>query len=145
MHVQRLLVALDGSEAAAHAVDLTADLADALRAEVALVHVVDPKLAVRPEGGVPAATLLFELQRDGRQLLSTAVARLHTSPPPWQFLGEGKPADEIIKAAREWDAQLIVVGTHGRSGLQRVLMGSTAEAVVRHAPCPVLVARVGSK
>ena len=145
MHFRRLLVALDGSEAAAHAVDLTADLAAALGSEVALVHVVDPKLAVRPEGGVPAATLLFEFRRDGQQLLSAAAARLRTSPPPWEFLREGKPADEIIKAARERDAQLIVIGTHGRSGLQRVLMGSTAEGVVRHAPCPVLVARVGSK
>jgi nucleotide-binding universal stress UspA family protein len=51
-------------------------------------------------------TLEIELRRDGRQLLSAAVARLRTSPT-WEFLREGKPADEIIKAAQEWDAQLI--------------------------------------
>ena len=60
-------------------VDLTADLAGALCAEVALVHVIDPKLAVRPGTGVPAATLLFELRCDGRQLLSAAAACANTA------------------------------------------------------------------
>jgi nucleotide-binding universal stress UspA family protein len=56
---------------------------------------------------------------------------------------EGKPADEVIAAAREWTAELIVLGTHGRSGVARAVLGSTAEAVVRHAPCPVVVVRGG--
>jgi nucleotide-binding universal stress UspA family protein len=144
MGFQRILVAMDGSEAAARAVDLTAELATALGAQVAIVHVIDPKLAIVPDSGVPADRLLFELRHDGRQLLSTAAARLHTAPPPWEFLREGKPAHEILAAAREWDAQLIVIGTHGRTGLNRALWGSTAEGVVRHAACPVLVARAGS-
>lgn len=54
---------------------------------------------------------------------------------------EGKPPDEIVIAAQEWSADLIVIGTHGRRGQQRLLVGSTAAAVIRRAWCPVLAAR----
>jgi universal stress protein family protein len=60
-------------------------------------------------------------------------------PPPWQFLREGKAADQILAAAREWEADVIVIGTHGRTGVSRIVLGSTAESVVRHGSCPVLV------
>ena len=53
----------------------------------------------------------------------------------------GRPATEIVEAARELAADLIVIATHGRTGLQHVLLGSVAENVVRHAPCPVLTVR----
>jgi len=144
MGFRRILVAVDGSEVAARAVLVTADLARALGAEIAIVHVIDPKLAVVPDSGVAADRLVFDLHREGQQLLDTAAARLHVTPPPWEFLREGNPAREIISAAREWDAQLIVIGTHGRSGLNRALWGNTAEGVSRHAPCPVLVVPGGT-
>jgi nucleotide-binding universal stress UspA family protein len=53
----------------------------------------------------------------------------------------GDPGREIVRAAQEWHADLIVLGTHGRNALGRLMMGSTAEAVFRHAPCPVLLVR----
>ena len=53
----------------------------------------------------------------------------------------GDPASEIVRVAKEEHPELIVLGTHGRTGLSRILMGSVAEAVVRHAPCPVLIYR----
>jgi nucleotide-binding universal stress UspA family protein len=56
-------------------------------------------------------------------------------------VADGVPFDEIAKAATEWEADLIVIATHGYTGLKHVLLGSTAERVVRHAPCPVLVVR----
>jgi nucleotide-binding universal stress UspA family protein len=49
--------------------------------------------------------------------------------------------DGILSAAREWSADVIVIGTHGRGGVVRLVMGSTADAVVRHAPCPVMIVR----
>jgi len=61
-----------------------------------------------------------------------------------EFLPVGHAASEIIKAAREWPADLIVVGSHGRGGVDRVVLGSVAEAVVRRAPCPVRVKRAGA-
>ncbi|MDE3137405.1 MAG: universal stress protein [Acidobacteriota bacterium] len=56
----------------------------------------------------------------------------------------GEPRSKIVDVASKWKADLIVVGSHGRTGLKRLLMGSVAEAVVRHAPCSVHVVRVGS-
>ncbi|HEX4180354.1 MAG TPA: universal stress protein, partial [Caulobacteraceae bacterium] len=57
------------------------------------------------------------------------------------FTPEGHPAEEIVAAAQAWSADLIVIGSHGRSALTQVLLGSVAEAVMRNAPCPVLVVR----
>lgn len=58
-----------------------------------------------------------------------------------EFLVEGAPAAEIVKAALEWPADLVVIGSHGRGGLQRAILGSVAKAGMRRAPCPVLVVR----
>jgi nucleotide-binding universal stress UspA family protein len=84
---------------------------------------------------------MAEARRDGQALLTAAAARGAGAVTPWQFLREGKPADQIIAAAREWRADLIVLGTHGRSGVARVILGSTAEGVMRGAPCPVVAVR----
>jgi nucleotide-binding universal stress UspA family protein len=138
MPLQRILVALDGSEFAAHALAVASSLATALSAHIGLVHVIDPKL-VAGETGVPADEMWAMLRRDGHNLLDTAASAIPAHPHAWKFLREGTPWKEIIASAREWPADLIVVGTHGRSGLTRLLFGSTAEGVVRHSPCPVVV------
>ena len=140
MAFHRVLIALDESPLAAHAVDVGADLARALHAETALVHVVDPRLAFVPDGGIPLQDELAALKRAGQEFLTNAVQRTATLCP-WPFLKEGKPADGILAAAREWSADVIVMGTHGRGGLSRLVTGSTAEEVLRHAPCPVMTVR----
>lgn len=137
----RILIALDESALAAHAVTVGCDLANALNADVALVYVLDPTLAYLPESGIPAADLMAELKREGERLLSAAAKRRGDNPA-WHFLREGKPADELLATAREWNADLIVIGTHGRSGVSRLVMGSTAESVLRRATCPVLIVKV---
>jgi nucleotide-binding universal stress UspA family protein len=133
-----MLIAVDESAIAAHAIAVGRELAAALKAQEALVYVVDPTLAFQPDSGIPAAEWIATLKGEGQAFLATAAQRTG-EPPAWQFLREGKPADQILAAAREWDADVIVIGTHGRSGISRLVLGSTAEAVVRHAPCPVLV------
>ena len=140
MSFRRILIALDDSAIAAHALEVGSDLATALKAQAALVHAVDPALAFQPDGGIPAAEWVATLKREGQAFLATAAQRTG-EPPAWQFLREGKPPDQILAAAREWEADVIVIGTHGRSGVSRLVLGSTAESVVRHAPCPVLVIR----
>ena len=140
MSFRRILIALDDSAIAAHAVEVGTDLSAALKAQVALVYVVDPTLAFQPDGGIPAAELVAALKRESQSFLAAAAQRTG-EPQAWQFLREGKPADEILPAAREWEADAIVIGTHGRSGMSRLVLGSTAESVVRQAPCPVLVVK----
>jgi nucleotide-binding universal stress UspA family protein len=145
MGFQRVLIAVDGSPIAIHAMEVGAELAKALGAQIALVHVVDPKLASAPEGGFPASAILDNLRQEGRQLLESASRRIEGEPPPREYLVEGSPSREIITLATEWNADLIVLGTHGRSGIARAFFGSTAEGVVRHSQIPVLTVRAASR
>jgi universal stress protein A len=141
MSFRSILVAVDGSPIAAHAADVGMELARSLGAEVAVMHVVDPSACSAPETGVSPETLLALAEQDGKRLLGEHRRRASLVPPPLEFLQVGKPGTEIVKAAKDWPAEVLVIGSHGRVGLQRVLLGSVAEAVMRHAPCPVLVVR----
>jgi nucleotide-binding universal stress UspA family protein len=96
---------------------------------------------VAPEGGYPAGELIALAEQDGKRLLAGFSQRASVQPPPLKFIQVGKPATEIVKAAQEWPADLIVIGSHGRGGVQRLLLGSVADGVMRHAKCPVLVVR----
>ena len=145
MSFQRILIAIDGGPIAAHAMKVGADLAKALGAQIALVYVVDPKLASAPEGGYPPSVILDEFRQEGRELLIAASVRIGGGSPPQEYLAEGNPSQEIIKTAAEWNADLIVLGTHGRSGISRMFLGSTAEGVVRHAQIPVLTVRASTQ
>jgi len=141
MSFQRILIALNGSPISIHAMEVGSELAKSLGAQVALVHVLDPKLAIAPEGGFSASVILDHFRQDGRRLLKGASQRIGSEPPPWEYLVEGNPGKEIVKCAEEWHADLIVLGSHGRSGISRAFLGSTAEGVVRHSQTPVLTVR----
>lgn len=142
MTFKRILIAIDQSTFAAHAADVGAELASQLGAEIAFITVVDPAEArAVADSGVSAADWLVILKRDAKSLLNAFVARRDMTPPPLQFLEEGKPAAKVVDAARNWPADLIVMGTHGRNAVANVLLGSVAQAVLRHAPCPVMVLR----
>jgi nucleotide-binding universal stress UspA family protein len=141
MSFRKILIALDGSAVAARAADVALDLARSLHGEVALVHAVEPIADYAAEGGIPTAVLLSETEEDGRRMLAGYRQRTSSAPPPLELLRLGKPGQEIVKAASEWPADLVVIGSHGRTGLSRLVMGSVAEHVMRHAPCPVLVVR----
>jgi nucleotide-binding universal stress UspA family protein len=138
---RRILLAVDESPVAAHAVDVGLELAKALGAELAFIFVVDRSQTVIPESGVPAADLIALAEQDGKRLLAMFRMRSSREPPALEFVAVGQPAAEIVKTANEWHADVIVMGSHGRRGVERALMGSVAEAVMRHAPCSVLVVR----
>ena len=106
---------------------------------MALIHVVDPSLSYAPDSGVPAGALIAEAERDGKRVLTGIRQRMSRGSSVLEFVQVGKPASEILKAATEWPADVIVIGSHGRGGVQRALLGSVAEAVMRRSPCPVLV------
>ena len=134
MTFQRILIAVDGSPIADRAAERGFELARSLGATVALVHVVDPEPL--PEGGAAQA------EHDGKQLLAEIGRRSLLDPATFVVLG--KPATEIVSTARQWQADLVVIGSHGRARIERLLIGSVAEAVIRHAPCAVLVMRAAS-
>lgn len=104
-------------------------------ARIILVHVAPPPIVVYGNGIVPP------MPEDNRAVQEKKLTDLKAQTAPIateMYLTEGDPVTEIVRIANETGADLIVMGTHGWSGLTRLLMGSVAEGVVRKAPCPVL-------
>jgi nucleotide-binding universal stress UspA family protein len=141
MTFQKILIAVDESPVAAHAADVGSDFAHAVNGETAFVTVVDPGAAAGDGSGTAPSATLALLERDARRLLDERAQRSALTPIPLQFVAFGEAAAEIVRTAREWSADVIVIGTHGRAGVRHLLLGSVAEAVTRHAPCPVLLVR----
>jgi nucleotide-binding universal stress UspA family protein len=136
-----ILVAVDKSKPAMRAVDMAVELARELKAQIALIHVVDSPRAFIPEFGIIDPKIFDELRLEGRNALTAASERI---PPGWhhkQFLIEGEPTDGILATAAEWKADLIVIGSDSRGRLSHFLLGSTADAVIRRSPCPVVTVR----
>lgn len=148
--VRRLVVPLDGSPTAAQAVPVASALARALRLPILLVTAVDPSQAVSPIVGYGAAfsdavyqDLVAQLTSDARALVEQTGARLIGAgvTTDWQIL-VGPPAAAIMDATVGGD--LIVMTSHGRSGLSRWLIGSVAEKLVRQGPVPVMIVRAAA-
>jgi nucleotide-binding universal stress UspA family protein len=142
MRFQKILIAVDSSPVAAHAAEVGVELARSLGAEIAFIHAIAPEVAVAPGSGASAAELMAFAQEEGRRLVAGFRQRAPSQPVPLEFVPVGRPAAEIVQAARAWPADLIVIGSHGRGGVTRVVLGSVADGVLRHAPCPVVVVRI---
>ncbi len=143
---KRILIATDLSDASLEAVDTGAALAKALDADVLLVTVLDPVpyvAAVDLEGGNDTwAQFLDEAEASLKQQLERIRdERLDASTCDVAVIRESGAAHAIADFAKDRGADLIVVGSHGRTGFKRLLLGSVAEKVVRLAECPVFVAR----
>ena len=141
-----IVAATDFSAASEQAVNYAASLALEFGATLHLVHVVpDPILAAAwSEAYAYDLDKLGErLRRDAERQLADRAARIEGIVVTREAI-IGKPASAIIEVAAHRDADLIVLGTHGRSGFSHLFMGSVAERVVRSAPCPVLTVREGA-
>jgi len=143
----RVLLATDGSAAAAEARDLVANLPWPGGSALDVVHVVQPPIvAVASFGPVVGPTdsvdLVSAMEDEGRRILEDTQARL-AGPGRYvrTHLVVGRPAEVIADLARERGVDLVVTGHRGRSGLERILLGSVAAEVVDRSPVPVLVAR----
>lgn len=137
--IKRILVPHDFSDTAQSALDYALDLAEKLGAGVTVVHAYEYPVLSYPEGPVITGDLLRQIQEAARTALRGVVSRARRPAVPIEAtLREGPVWSEILGAAKDANADLIVIGTHGRRGLSRALLGSVAEKVVRTAPCPVL-------
>jgi universal stress protein A len=143
MIVQHVLVPIDFSATANRALDYAIALAQQLHARLTLLHVLHlaPLEVGELTPGV-ATTYLDDLETDAQHLLQASLERVqHAGLQGDLLLVQGTPTQTIVETAGEQGVDLIIMGTHGRTGLTHVLLGSVAEHVVRHAPCPVLVMR----
>jgi nucleotide-binding universal stress UspA family protein len=142
---RRILVPVDGSAAAKRGLVEAIKLARGQRAVLRLLHVVDEAvLASYPEPYLFGAEMVEALEQQGRRILKqaeTAARRARVRTDSVLHTQSARVADVIVKQARTWHADLVVLGTHGRRGLDRLLMGSDAELVVRNSPVPVLLVR----
>jgi nucleotide-binding universal stress UspA family protein len=140
---QHLLVPTDFSPDAQRALDDAIALARVLHARVTLLHVISAvSWATGDLPGALSATVLEELEAVAQQSLEPALQRVRAARLDGEALVvHGSAFACIVAAARDQGIDLIVMGSHGRTGLRHVLLGSVAERVVRLAPCPVLVTR----
>lgn len=150
---RRVLVPLDGSATSARGLREATGLAKAQGARLRLLHVIDERFlvsATAAEGYMPDITrLMASLRVEGRKALDEAAkAALRQGVKVDTSLVESRGAtvsDVILHEARKWRADLIVMGTHGRRGINRMLLGSDAERVLRSAPVPLLLVRAEEK
>ena len=145
-----ILLAIDESSCSEAAVDAVIAQFRPSDVDVRVVHVIAwpqelPTAWAYAEGPSAARSVLGarrELHRHGRELLARAVERLRRANfKATPKLVEGSARDAIVAMAAEWPADTIVIGSHGRTGIQRVLLGSVSSGVVRHATCSVHVVR----
>ena len=143
---KRILVPIDGSSTANRGLREAVRLAKQQGAALCLFHVVDETFLVTAGDGMAFPDELFKsLRNEGRKILTRAEALARKSGVRARaVLAEritGPAADAIVREARRCKADLIVMGTHGRRGVRRLVMGSDAEQVLRETPVPVLLVR----
>jgi nucleotide-binding universal stress UspA family protein len=143
MTVHHILVPIDFSTYAEQALDYALAFAQKLQARVTLLHVIQPPLGVGADMGVwPSPAFVQDLETAITGDMEGYLARVTAAGLEGEIVVvHGVPFQAIIDTAKALQVNLIIMGTHGRTGLSHVLLGSVAEKVVRLAPCPVLVAR----
>ena len=148
--MKKILIGIDDSKYAEHAADYGFDLARKLKAEIGLVHIVEPMitpgtmdtgigLPVETTVDYAAADVMKIQDEQAENIISRTIKKHGNDVKVTSFTDYGSTADGIIKCSAAFGADMIVIGTHSRSGIDRLLMGSVAEHVVRNATIPVLV------
>jgi nucleotide-binding universal stress UspA family protein len=146
MQVKSILLPTDFSECGNYALSYATSMARTFGAAIIFVHVIEPIVPSVGYSGMteplPIADISDQLEDSAeRELPKFAECKECAGLQVEEVIVHGEAASEIVRVAKERAVDLIVVSSHGRTGLGRILFGSTAEAIVRHAPCPVLVVK----
>ena len=144
---QRILFPTDFSPLAAHAFEYALGIARQFEGRLFVLHVINEQADLR---GFYLPHLAYErveadIEAAARKMLADFCASIGETPQHEGNVVSGVPYAEILKAAQEQRTDLIVMGTHGLTGVEHLLFGSTAERVLRHAECPVLTVRPQTK
>ncbi len=141
---KKIFVPIDGSDCSRQALNLAASLAQEQQAALLICTVLEPtKPGYAMAFGTPEMIggLYDNLRAEAKKLVENAAASVAGQVRADSIVREGPPADEIVAGAASSEADLIVMGSHGRSGLSRMFLGSVAEGVLRTATAPVLIVR----
>jgi nucleotide-binding universal stress UspA family protein len=149
MGIKRILIAVDDGSFAQRAAKVGVELASALEAEIAFIHVFDAAATPAGAWGFPADRISAMSELEGKRLLKkfcdSVLARGRSRAGVREFLESGSAASTIVRVAKKWRADLIVMGSHGRGKVKGILMGSVSQDVLRDAPCLILVVPTKSK
>jgi len=139
----KILVPVDFSDCSRKALEYALPFASQFHAEIALLHVVHVNYyAANSEYTTfDYPELIEETQRAGEKELDNLARSLSKTCPVKTLIRTGHPGSVIVDTAKKRGMDLIIISTHGHTGFKRVFLGSTAEYVVRYAPCPVLIVR----
>ncbi len=142
--VNKILVPIDFSDYSKKALQYTVHFAKSFNAELSLIYVIEPMIYPADlsmgQMVIPPNEINFD-QKAKSELKELAESEIGDSLEYNIHIKTGKPFMEIIETASELDVDLIIIATHGHTGVEHLLFGSTAEKVVRKAPCPVLTLR----
>ena len=142
MAIKRILVPIDLSANSLAGLDYAVELAKTLRAELDVLYVVEPLYYAMSEFAAPAVGELLEEQRRSSRAELTRIEQRYARKVPLRVLQQvGTAHQTVVDTAKRLKADLIVMATHGRTGVSHLLLGSVAERVVRAAGCPVLTVR----
>jgi nucleotide-binding universal stress UspA family protein len=140
MSYKKILIAIDSSSYSMNAAKKGFELAHQLEAKIGLVFVIDKnKEVINADLGIMPEQSQTILIKQAEENIEQLIKMYDGVDEVLRFTPEGFPAKEIINTAKEWDADLIVMGTHGRTGLAHLLVGSVAEYVIKHIDIPVMV------
>lgn len=143
---KRILVPVDGSTTSLKGLKEAVGLAKATGARLRVLHVVDGLAFIADHGGYVSDTEVF--RKSGEKMLAKIMPRVQQQVRADSVIVEnvsGRAADTIIDMAKDWRTDLIVMGTHGRRGVNRLVFGSDAELVIRTAPVPVMLVRAAEE
>jgi nucleotide-binding universal stress UspA family protein len=139
--IQKILVPTDFSEYSQHAVKYAVALAERFEAKLYIVHIWEQAIVATPTETFQAE-IWVEAEAAEKEMLDRLAEELRNQGVDAEpVFGSGSAHSQIVKTAKELDVDLITLATHGRTGLRHLMFGSTAEKIVRLAPCPVLVVK----
>lgn len=140
--VKKILIPTDGSDCSLRAAELGTSLAKMLGAKILVIYIIDTVILAEITKGAEEEVIEKELKEKGERYLKYIIKLAEKEGLKAEaILAKGEPHDQIVHYARSEGADLIVMGTYGKRGAERILIGSVAERVIEYAPCPVLVVR----
>lgn len=141
---RHILLPTDGSAGVGQAIDAAVAIAEKFDARIHVLFVAEPPRFHEYGASVALTNIMETLQESGRQILDDTAERIRNKGPSAveTALRQGHPAEEVNAYAEETDIDLVVMGTHGRRGINRMLLGSVAEEVVRTSNVPVMTVQI---
>ena len=140
--IQKILIPTDGSDYSMRAAEYGISIARMLDAQVMVVYVIDEVVLDQLSKVTERESAELELKQDGQRYINYVLGLAEKEGVKADsILAKGRPFEQIVHLSKELNMGLIVMGTYGRRGAERVLIGSVAERVIEYSPCPVLVVK----